>query len=122
MARILVVDDEQGIRKLLMLMLRKVGHTVFAASNAQEAMSLMADAGPFDLLLSDIILPTVDGHELVRRVMTRYPGTRCVLMSAFDDTDCQECPFALRCRVLQKPFAQRDALGLIEQVLKEAPS
>jgi len=122
MPRILVVDDEQGIRKFLLLMLRKVGHTVLAASDAQEAMSLMADAGPFDLLLSDVIMPTVDGHELVRWVMKLYPGTRCVLMSAFDDTDCQECPFASRCRVLQKPFDPRDALCLIERVLKDAPS
>ncbi len=107
---------------MLMLTLRKVGHTVFAASDAQEAMSLLADAGPFDLLLSDITMPAVDGHELVRRVMKLYPGTRCVLMSGFDDTGCQECPFASRCRVLPKPFAPRDALCLIEQVLKEAPS
>jgi two-component system, cell cycle sensor histidine kinase and response regulator CckA len=122
MPRILVVDDERGIRSLLILTLRKAGHAVFAASDAHEAMSLMAHAGPFDVLLSDVIMPVVDGHELVRRVMQRYPGTRCVLMSGFDNTDCQECPFALRCRVLQKPFAPRDALHLIEQVLKELPS
>ena len=122
MPRILVVDDERGIRSLLMLTLRRAGHTVLAASDAKEAMSLMADVGPFDLLLSDVIMPSVDGHELVRRVMKRYPETRCVLMSAFDNTDCQECPFAARCRVLQKPFVPRDVLCLIEQVLRERPS
>lgn len=122
MPRILIVDDERGIRSLLMLALRKAGYTVFAASDAQEAMSLMTDAGPFDVIVSDIIMPSVDGHELVRRVIKRYPRTRCVLMSGFDDTDCQDCPFALRCRVLKKPFAPRDALGLIEQVLKDLPN
>jgi DNA-binding NtrC family response regulator len=119
MPRILVVDDEKGIRSLLSIAFRRDGYEVRTAADAQEAMALCA-AESFDALLSDVRMPRVNGHDLVRWVAAYHPAIRCVLMSAFDDTDCQDCPFVSRCAVLPKPFDRKDAVSLVERMLREA--
>jgi DNA-binding NtrC family response regulator len=120
MPRILVVDDEEGIRKLLSIALTRAGHEVRAAADAREAMALCSTES-FDVLLSDVRMPQLNGHELVRWVTTWRPAIRCVLMSAFDDTDCQDCPFSSRCRLLPKPFNPKDAVSVVERTLQSPP-
>jgi DNA-binding NtrC family response regulator len=117
MARILVVDDEKSIRTLLSIALTRAGHEVRTAADAREAMVLCA-AESFDALLTDVLMPQVNGHELVRWVTARHPAIRCVLMSAYDDTDCRECPFRSGCRMLPKPFNLNDAISLVERILQ----
>jgi DNA-binding NtrC family response regulator len=121
MSRILIVDDEKGIRKLLTVALTQAGHEVWAAADAREAMALCATES-FDVLLSDVRMPQINGHDLVQWVTTLHPATRCVLMSAFDDTDCHECPLVSRCPLLPKPFNPKDAVSLVERTLREPPS
>src|SRR5689334_4976755 len=103
MPRILVVDDEEGIRKLLSIALTRAGHEVRGAADARDAMALCASES-FDVLLSDVRMPRLNGHELVQWVTKWHPAIRCVLMSAFDDADCQDCPFLSGCSLLPKPF------------------
>ena len=118
MPRILVVDDEESIRKLLSIAFLRAGHKVRTAADAREALALCA-AESFDVLLSDVLMPQVNGHDLVRWVTASHPTIRCVLMSAFDDTDCQDCPLRSRCHLLPKPFNPNDAVSLVERVLRE---
>ena len=119
MPRILIVDDERGIRSLLAVAFTRAGYEVRTAADGAQAIALCAASEPFDVLLSDVMMPSMNGHDLVRSVLKRYPAIRCVLMTAFDDVDCQDCPLFPRCRVLPKPFIPKDAVCLIEQVLKE---
>ncbi len=120
MPRILVVDDEGGIRLLLSHAFTRAGHEVRTAAHPREAMALCASEH-FDVLLSDVKLPEMNGHELVRWAVRSYPHIRCILMTGFDDVDCQECPFLSRCRLLAKPFDPKDAVKLVEESLREDP-
>jgi DNA-binding NtrC family response regulator len=120
MARILIVDDESSLRNLMAMTFRNAGFEVETAPNGAEAIKLLAMSERFDALLSDVVMPLVNGHELVRLTMRTQPEIRCVLMTGFDETECDECPFANRCKVLEKPFHPTDAVDLVERILKES--
>lgn len=119
MPRILVVDDEHAIRSLLAKVLARAGYEVHTAASGVHAIALCAASKCFDVVLSDVIMPAMNGHELVREILKRHPTIRCVLMTGFDDIDCQDCPFAARCHMLRKPFLPKDAVSLIARVLRE---
>jgi DNA-binding NtrC family response regulator len=62
----------------------------------------------------------MNGHELVQWLMKRRPATRTVLMSGFDDIQCQGCGFApTPCSLLAKPFNPNDAVALVDGILRE---
>jgi DNA-binding NtrC family response regulator len=118
--RILIVDDEQGIRKLLAMVFTRAGYEVCTAADGAEAMGF-CESGEFDALLSDVRMPGMNGHELVRWVVTRHPQTSTILMSGFDDIECQQCGIAPRpCSLLPKPFQPTDAVALVDRVLTDA--
>ena len=121
MPRILVVDDETSIRTLLSVAFTRAGYDVRTAADAREAIAL-CEAEPFDAMLSDVLMPQLNGHDLVRRITADHPAIRCVLMSAFDDTDCQNCPFLSRCHFMPKPFNTKDVVSLVERALREPPA
>jgi DNA-binding NtrC family response regulator len=115
MARILIVDDEPGIRSLLTLAFHRAGYGVRTVASAAEAMTLCASE-PFDALLTDVLMPAQTGHDLVRWVAAHYPTIHCALMTAFDVT-CEDCPVQPRCPVLAKPFHPKAAVALVERML-----
>jgi DNA-binding NtrC family response regulator len=121
MPRILVVDDEKSIRTLLSITFMRAGYDIRTAADAREAAAL-CEAESFDALLSDVRMPQINGHDLVRHVTAHHPAIRCVLMSAFDDTDCQNCPFLSRCHFMPKPFNPKDVVSLVERALREPPA
>jgi DNA-binding NtrC family response regulator len=120
--RILIVDDELGIRKLLSAVFTRAGYTVRNASNGPEAVAVCQDE-TFDVVLSDVRMPGgMNGHEVVRWVVTKSPDTRTVLMSGYDDIACQHCGVAkYPCRLLPKPFNPKQAVALIDGILDHSP-
>ena len=116
MPHVLIVDDEPAIRSLLSLAFRKAGYHVHTASSAIRAMDACTSEG-IDVILSDIQMPEMDGHGLVRWAAGRYPAIRSVLMSGFEVT-CSDCPQTGRCTLLRKPFNPRDAVHIVEQALR----
>jgi DNA-binding response OmpR family regulator len=120
--RILIVDDEPGIRKLLAIGFSRAGYAVRVASSGPDAIRI-CESEEFDVLLSDIMMPGMNGHELVRRLVRHAPKMRRILMSGFDGTRCEGCGFApAPCLLLQKPFAPREAVALADFILAdEAP-
>lgn len=73
MARILVVDDRSSARDLLEAILRPSGYDVVQAEDAREALAQLR-SGSFDLLITDILMPTIDGYELARTVKEDPPS------------------------------------------------
>ena len=117
--RILIVDDEPGIRGLLCTAFRSAGYEAATASGGSEAIALCRQTR-FDVVLSDVLMPDMNGHDLARWIAEQIPGTRTLLMSGFD-AGCQGCPFAGRCVLLAKPFRPSEAIAAVEKALGSAP-
>ncbi|MBI4916688.1 MAG: PAS domain S-box protein [Acidobacteria bacterium] len=102
--RILLVEDEKGARDGLHEMLTMLGYRVQAVDTG-EAAEAMPAGEPFDVLLTDLMLPGVHGAELARRLATRWPGLRVVVMSGYTpDEAVRRGVSEGSVRFLQKPF------------------
>jgi DNA-binding response OmpR family regulator len=80
MAHILLVDDDDLLRRMLYMALTQSGHKVLEATNGREAVRLIATQ-PFDLLVTDIIMPDKDGLEVVPEIRKKYPALKIIAMS-----------------------------------------
>jgi CheY-like chemotaxis protein len=116
MARILIVDDEPTIRELLAQLFVREGHHVQTAGNGSEAMKICT-AETFDLVLSDVVMPGMNGHTLARWLAANYPSTHMALMSAYD-VGCQEgCVYSPRCKFFPKPFSAGEVIDFVCEIL-----
>ncbi len=80
---ILVVEDEQAVREVAARGLREHGYTVLTAEHAEEALRLLEEGQPVDLLLTDAVLPGASGRALARHAMARRPGLPVIYMSGY---------------------------------------
>ena len=80
--RILVVDDDQGISRTLQEMLEADGCEVEVAEDGESALDCLSKSA-FDLVLSDVVMPRMDGYELYHQVQKKYPDTPVLMMTAF---------------------------------------
>jgi two-component system, cell cycle sensor histidine kinase and response regulator CckA len=110
-ARILVVDDETGIRELIRKILQRERYRVLEAGTAEEALSI-AQRQSIDLLITDVLLPGIHGPELARRMQQAAPRIKTLFISGF--TGEEEVPSGGR--FLAKPFT----LGTLLQKVREA--
>ena len=83
---ILVVDDELSMREFLQIMLQKQGYQVATASQGEEALALL-DRKNFDLVICDIMMPRVDGMQVLRQVKEADPQAQVVMITAFASTE-----------------------------------
>ncbi len=82
MAKILIVDDEQNIRRVLARAFEKNGYEVSTAENAHQALRLVDEVQP-DLVLSDVVMPGPTGLELLKKLRAKYPDLPVVMMTAY---------------------------------------
>ena len=85
-ARVLLVDDEPGIRHVLGTLIKDFGYDVLAAENAREALDAFTD-NPFPLVVTDIRMPGMDGLALLRQVRSRDPDTQVIMITGHGDMD-----------------------------------
>ena len=78
--RVLVIDDEPGVCKLVETMLTASGHSVVIAENGRAGLELLGKSD-FDVVLTDIIMPEVEGIEIIMTIRERFPAVRIVAMS-----------------------------------------
>ena len=103
--RVLVVDDESGVRDVLGRLLTRAGYEAVLASDGPEALALLERGERFDFLVSDYAMPGMSGRELLEWVATAFPRVRRVLMSGFaEDADVRAGVVASGARYLPKPF------------------
>lgn len=117
--RILVVEDNETIRRSIAARLRQLGCEVFEAASGDQALSTLAGSSSWDLLLSDIDLPTMDGYELCRKARKQFPGLRAILMTGYADLkwmDMDELGGATE--ALIKPFDMGDLLAKAQALLQ----
>lgn len=119
--RVLVVDDEAGLRTTLAANLELEGYEVVEASTAEAALEQLR-ARPFDVVVSDIRMPGMTGVELFRRVREERPGLPVLLMTAFAQEEIVEGALSDGVfAVLDKPFDVQHAINVIGAAL-EAPA
>ncbi len=117
MARILIAEDEQPVRELLARALKQDGHEISTAPDGAAALDTLAEEGPFDLLLTDIRMPIMDGVALALSASRDHPNLVIVLMTGYaGEKERAQGLNALVHDVILKPFTLPD----IKQALKEA--
>ena len=116
-ARILVVDDEEEVALVLARALSDVGYEVKLAANGQAALDRLAESD-YNLLLTDIYMPSLRGDELMVRALERDPRLAVLLITAIEDTSCAvECLKRGAFDFLLKPFDLDDVLVRVEKAL-----
>jgi DNA-binding NtrC family response regulator len=95
--------------------LTRAGYEVTSACDAKQAIDLCGTRS-FDLLLSDVTMPGMDGHALAQWMAGNRPRTCMALMTATDRT-CHQCAYSPRCKILPKPFLPKDLIEFVHTVL-----
>jgi two-component system, cell cycle sensor histidine kinase and response regulator CckA len=107
---VLVVDDQDVVRDVIRLTLEGAGYTVLDAASPNDALALVRDNGPIDLLVTDVVMPEMDAFELADRVVSEIPGVRVLYTSGYTDA-AAEGPF------IQKPFTPAELVEKVSTVL-----
>jgi CheY-like chemotaxis protein len=120
---VLLVEDEQGVRALSQLALERAGYTVLAAATPEEAIRLATEhRGNIELVLTDVIMPLMNGRELAEWLLVRYPDARVLFMSGYtDDALIPHGVASGEMAFLHKPFTPTTLLQKIRDVLDGAP-
>ena len=119
MAKILIVDDEESMRLLVARAITMDGHEIATAQDGAEALDLVVRAnGAFDLLLTDIKMPVMDGIALALAVARDYPRLTILLMTGFADQRERASGLeAIVHDVVTKPFAIADIRTAVAEAL-----
>jgi DNA-binding response OmpR family regulator len=116
-ARILVVDDEAPMGAFLQRALTRAGHAVTTAPDGLAATAALA-AAPFDLMLSDIVMPGLDGIALALKAAKEYPAMKILLMSGYESERQRAHNLeALAHRILAKPFTLDELCATVADAL-----
>jgi DNA-binding NtrC family response regulator len=104
---ILLVEDEPAILEIATMMLLKHGYTVLAANRPEDALRLAKEqAGGIHLLITDVIMPTMNGRDLADAILSQYPHLKCLFMSGYAaNIIAQHGILDERVNFIQKPFS-----------------
>lgn len=116
--RILLAEDEEAMRAYLERALTKAGFDVVSVDRGTEAVPLL-EQGSFDLLLSDIVMPEMDGIELAQRCAEVSPRTKVMFITGFAAVSLRASREQPHAKVLSKPFHLRDLVLEVERVFEE---
>lgn len=118
MAKVLLIEDEENIRKIISYDLRKAGHTIVESGDGQEALDI-ALKQPFDVLIIDWMLPHVSGIEIVQKLRTQHVDSVMIMLTARDDET--DILYAFDQGVddyVTKPFSPRELLARVNAHMK----
>jgi PAS domain S-box-containing protein len=116
---VLLAEDEDGVRALVRQVLRAGGYSVLEARDGAEALWLAGQhRGPVDLLITDVVMPGLDGRGLAERLGQRYPGLSVLYLSGYtDDAVVRHGVLQEKVHFLQKPFAPDALARKVREVL-----
>ena len=115
MIRVLLAEDDDALRAYLQRALERAGYDVFAVDRGTRALPLL-EAQHFDLLLSDIVMPEMDGIELAQRCAEVSPVTKVIFVTGFAAVTLEAHRAAPHARILSKPFHLRDLVREVDRV------
>lgn len=118
--RILVVDDEPGIRQIIARILVDEGYFVHQAGDGLEALELINDGDlVMDVVVSDIVMPRLNGVELLEELSRSRPGLPIILISGFGTEELTRRGIAAPCAVLPKPFPPERLIAEVRRCIAE---
>ena len=118
MARILIAEDDDAVRDLVVRALDEDGHELTATPDGAAALEVLSHAGKFDLLLSDVKMPVLDGIALAMAAGRDYPDLRIMLMTGYaDQRERAHGLDALVHDVINKPFSVEQIKGAVREAL-----
>jgi PAS domain S-box-containing protein len=116
---ILLVEDEPAILKMVILMLEREGYTVLGAGTPGEAIRLAREhAGRIDLLMSDVVMPEMNGRDLAKNILSLYPDIRLLFMSGYTaNVIAHQGVLDPGVHFLQKPFSRVHLIAKLREAL-----
>jgi DNA-binding NtrC family response regulator len=117
---ILVVDDEVSIRRFVSRVLVEEGIAVEEAADGFEALALARGAQTFDAVVSDVVMPRLNGVQLVQELALLHPQLPVLLMSGYAAAQLETMDIAAPCGMLVKPFSPEQLMGEVRRCLRGA--
>ena len=114
-ARVVVVDDDDYVREVTEMVLAGAGHSVRATANGLEALRWLEEE-PWDLLILDLRMPEIDGPDLYREVLARWPKSATHVLFISGEAESPPDP-PLDLPVLRKPFSVDELLTAVARVV-----
>jgi CheY-like chemotaxis protein len=119
MAKILIVEDDVAVRSFTARALAASGHAVETAEDGDAGLAKIAARGAYDLVLSDIRMPTMDGIEMAKTAAGKYPGLKILLMTGYAEQRERAADLnAIVVDVVQKPFSLKEIRDEVEKALR----
>jgi two-component system cell cycle response regulator CpdR len=121
MSRILLAEDDDSLRGFLTRALERAGYDVRACADGEEALIALDEENDWDLLLTDIVMPGVDGIEVARQAAARFDGLRIMFITGFAAVALAAQDRApAGARVLSKPVHLREIVAEVERMVTAA--
>jgi len=115
--RVLLVEDDPQVREVVDIMLQTQGATVYVVESGEQALDVLEKKRSIDLLISDVLMPGIDGHELLRQARAMGYGFPSILVSGFDPRPSGDLKALAPCRRLAKPFTLQDLTRVLDELL-----
>jgi two-component system, cell cycle sensor histidine kinase and response regulator CckA len=118
---VLLVEDEPSILAIAQKVLDRLGYTVLAAATPGQALQLAeAHAGKIHLLMTDVVMPEMNGRDLARELLARKPETKCLFMSGYAaDVIVHQGVIEKGVHFIQKPFTMADLAAKVRETLEQ---
>ncbi len=116
---VLLVEDEPALLSMTAEILRSCGYLVLAANSPGEALRIVKERNAgLNLLVTDVVMPEMNGRELARRVLAMQPGVKCIFMSGYTgNVIAQHGVLDEGVHFIQKPFSTRDLMMKVREAL-----
>lgn len=118
--RILLVEDNLAVGEFATQVLREMGYGVSLATNGETALALLKEqAGRFDAVVTDVVMPGLSGIELARQIGEHYPALRVILTSGYSNVLADEGPHGFE--LLKKPYSVNDLVAVLGTAVESSP-
>jgi len=116
--RVLVVEDDEDVRKLTCSVLVRAGYPVIEAASPEQALQRVDDQAPPRLLVTDLVMPQMNGRELAQRLLQRLPGLRVLYLSGYaGGAAAAQGMLEPGCDFLEKPYAPAELARKVREIL-----
>ncbi len=116
--KIVVIDDEKEIRDVVAKMLEQEGFNVFCASSFEDIMKFY-ETEKIDLLITDVIMPDMNGDEIGEKLLEKYPEAKVIYMSGYTESTIMDFSLLDKNKIyLQKPFSRQSLVENVKEILK----